>query len=88
MENAVLGWVHLHFLYAAPLLTALDAAILVIVSLRHPVQTTAASEATMWKVEFRRAERARLKLTPVWQDYRVLAALLLLLTFGVVFAFR
>src|SRR5260370_377387 len=34
--NVVLGWTHFHFLYAAPILTLLDAAILVGVSLLNP----------------------------------------------------
>jgi SSS family solute:Na+ symporter len=88
LANAVFGWTHLHFLYAAPLLTVTDVLILVLVSARHPAPTSAASDATMWKLEFRRAERRRLAHTPAWQDYRVLAAALLLLTFGVVVAFR
>jgi hypothetical protein len=62
--------------------------ILVSVSACYPADTSAASDATMWKLEFRRAERARLAMTPAWQDYRFLAAALLLLTSGIVFIFR
>jgi SSS family solute:Na+ symporter len=88
LSNSVLGWTHLHFLYAAPILTLIDVGILVSVSARHPAELSAASEATMWKLAFRRGEQRRLALTPVWQDYRVLAAILMLLTLGIVVVFR
>ena len=88
LSNAVLGWTHLHFLYAAPLLTLIDIVILVSVSARYPAETSATSDAAMWKLDFRHVERRRLALTPMWQDYRFLAAALLLLTLGVVCAFR
>jgi hypothetical protein len=42
----------------------------------------------MWKRDFQRAERLRLAVIPFWQDYRVLAAVLLALTAGVVIAFK
>jgi SSS family solute:Na+ symporter len=86
--NVVLGWTHIHFLYAAPLLTLLDFFILVAVSARRRVAVSVAGDATMWKLDFQRAERLRLALTPFWQDYRVLAAALLALTAGVVIAFK
>jgi SSS family solute:Na+ symporter len=88
MINVVLRWTHFHFLYAAPILTAFDAAILVGVSLRRPVPLLASRAATMWQWEYGRAERLRLRLVPLWQDYRVQAAILLALTAAVVFAFR
>jgi SSS family solute:Na+ symporter len=84
----VLGWTHVHFLYAAPILTVIDLVILVGMSLRRPVAVSAEGDATMWKLDFQRAERLRLALIPFWQDYRVLAAALLALTAGVVFVFR
>jgi SSS family solute:Na+ symporter len=86
--NVVLGWTHFHFLYAAPILTAFDSAILVGVSLRRRTALRASQEATMWKLEISRAERLRLKLLPVWQDYRFEAAVLLAATAAVVLAFR
>jgi SSS family solute:Na+ symporter len=86
--NAVLGWTHFHFLYAAPILTLIDMIILISVSARNPAVASANSEATMWKLDFQRAEKVRLALTPVWQDYRFLAAALLALTLWIVIAFR
>ena len=88
VSNAVLGWTHLHFLYAAPLLTLTDIVILVAVSAIRPAPRDAARDATMWRPEFQRLESARLATTPIWQDYRFLAAGLLVLTFALVFVFR
>jgi SSS family solute:Na+ symporter len=86
--NVVLGWTHFHFLYAAPILTALDASILIGVS-RYRRSTSAASGGiALWKFDFSRAEQLRLKRLPLWQDYRFLAAALLALTAAVVIAFR
>ncbi|HXA35252.1 MAG TPA: sodium/solute symporter [Steroidobacteraceae bacterium] len=86
--NAVLRWTHLHFLYAAPLLTALDAAILVGVSLRTHPSSPAGDSATVWKLDFGRAEQRAPKRQSLWQDYRVQAAVLLALTAAIVIAFR
>ena len=88
MLNVVLRWTHFHFLYAAPILTALDAAILVGVSLRSRGRSRAFDAAPVWTLDFGRAERLRLKLMPLWQDYRFQAAALLALTAAVVIAFR
>jgi len=88
MVNVMFRWTHFHFLYAAPILSAFDAAILIGVSL-HSRATAADSEAASpWKFDFSRAERLRLKLAPRWQDYRVQAAVLLALTAAIVIAFR
>jgi SSS family solute:Na+ symporter len=88
LVNVVFGWTHFHFLYAAPILTALDASILIGVS-RYRRGTSAASGGiALWKFDFSRAEQLRLKRLPLWQDYRFLAAALLALTAAVVIAFR
>jgi SSS family solute:Na+ symporter len=84
----VLHWTHFHFLYAAPILTVFDAAILVGVSLRGSAPTAASRNVIMWRLEFSRAERLRLKLVPLWQDYRLQAAALLMLTAALVIVFR
>jgi solute:Na+ symporter, SSS family len=88
LVNVVFGWTHIHFLYVAPILTLLDMAILAAVCLTTPERISVASEATMWTLDFGRAERRRLRTMPFWQDYRIQAALLLLLTATVVFIFR
>jgi SSS family solute:Na+ symporter len=88
LVNVVWHWTHLHFLYAAPILTALDVAILVGVSLLKPAAADDTDAAGLWRPGFTAAERLRMRLLPLWQDYRMQAALLLLLTAGVVIAFR
>jgi SSS family solute:Na+ symporter len=88
VANGVLGWTHLHFLYAAPLLTGIDVVLIVGVSIMKPTPGAFAGDATMWRMNFRRVAGPGLKSTPVWQDYRYLAAALLALTAGVVVSFR
>ena len=87
MVNVVLRWTHFHFLYAAPILTAFDLAILIVVSLHRPVPQ-AVTEAATWKFDRGRTDRLRRKPVPLWQDYRFQAAALLALTAAVVIAFR
>jgi SSS family solute:Na+ symporter len=88
LVNVVFRWTHLHFLYAAPLLTAIDAAILWAVSRRHPSPVAEPGIAGAWQAEVGAADRMRPRSVPLWQDYRFLAAGLLALTAGVVIAFR
>jgi len=88
MINVVLHWTHFHFLYAAPILTLIDTAILVAVSVCKPPGPSCADMAAPWKIDFSHAERLRLKGVPVWQDYRFQAAALLAITAAVVIAFR
>jgi SSS family solute:Na+ symporter len=88
MVNVVLRWTHFHFLYAAPILTAFDLAILVVVSLRHPAPAQTVTGVAMWKFDRGHTERLRRRLEPLWQDYRFQAAALLALTAAVVIAFR
>jgi SSS family solute:Na+ symporter len=84
LSNVVFGWTHIHFLYAAPLLTALDVVILATVSAFAPV--SGSHESTMWQTRFGRAENPR--VVAFWQDYRFLAAGLLALTAAIVIIFR
>lgn len=88
--STVLHLWRLHFLYAAPLLTLLDVALLVLVSRLGRERLPAGDEraATLWQSAAVRLESARLAALPLWQDYRLLAAGLLGLTAGIVFAFR
>jgi SSS family solute:Na+ symporter len=86
--NAVMGWTHIHFLYVAPLLALTDTVILVAASARRPVAVNAKSDAIMWKAGLQPTQSMRLARTPLWQDYRCLAAVLLALTVCVVVTFR
>jgi solute:Na+ symporter, SSS family len=87
LANVVFGLLHLHFLYAAPLLVLIDAAILIGVSWWRP-DARAAPEGVIWTRAYFRAESERLKHVPAWRNYRVQGALLLLLTACVVIVFR
>jgi SSS family solute:Na+ symporter len=84
--NVLLGWTHIHFLYVAPMLAAFDALVLVAVSLSHS-RAGGRPSAHAWSP----APAALLppaEPRPLWQDYRLQAVVLLLLTAAIVIAFR
>ena len=87
LANVVFHRLHLHFLYVAPLLLLLDAAILVGVSLSVP-DGSRRVEPLVWTAAYFRAESARLRGVPLWRNYRAQSALLLILTACIVFVFR
>jgi SSS family solute:Na+ symporter len=87
LANVVFHWMHLHFLYVAPLLLVIDFSILVVVS-RWTRGAPAPSEALIWTRSYFRAESKRLRAVPLWRSYRVQAVVLLVLTACVVVAFR
>ena len=91
--NVVFGVVHLHFLYAAPVLLLIDLSILVGVSLWTRERSTApragaAVNRLIWTSAYFREESRRLRALPAWRNYRVQAAVLLALTACLVVAFR
>jgi solute:Na+ symporter, SSS family len=88
LVNVVFGWTKLHFLYVAPILTALDLVIIFGVSKVRKVELSASSAATMWTSEFSKAEHLRLKRIPAWKDYRIQSTALLILTGVIVYLFR
>jgi hypothetical protein len=55
--------------------------------LRNP-PSAEASAVSLWRFDFSSAEQLRLKLLPLWQDYRFQAAALLALMAVIVIAFR
>jgi SSS family solute:Na+ symporter len=87
LANVVFHWVHLHFLYVAPILLLIDSSILVAVSLRTG-GASARDESLVWTIRYFRAESERLRTIPAWRNYRVQAAVLLALTACVVVIFR
>jgi SSS family solute:Na+ symporter len=87
MVNGVLHLTHLHFIYAAPILTLIDAAILVLVSRRTAAESAASPGAPPAGVTWG-FSREPAGAKPLWQDYRWQAAALVALTAGVVIAFR
>jgi SSS family solute:Na+ symporter len=86
-SNVVLHWTSIHFLYVAPILLAISAGVLVSVSL---ASGGAASVPTglVWTPAFFREETAALAHEPLWMNYRVLSAVLLLATGVLVYSFR
>ncbi|HYM42429.1 MAG TPA: sodium/solute symporter [Steroidobacteraceae bacterium] len=87
LANIVFHLIHLHFLYVAPLLVLIDVAILIGVSLVSRRQG-APPDGVIWTTAYFRAETERLRGVPAWRNYRVQAAMLLILTAGVVIVFR
>lgn len=87
LANVVFRWIHLHFLYVAPLLLLADALILIGAS-RWSGRRGALPEGLIWTRSYFRAESGRLRAVPAWRNYRVQAGLLLLLTALLVVAFR
>ncbi len=87
LADIVFHRVHLHFLYVAPLLLLIDSVILVGVSLCTRTEARRV-EPLVWTVAYFRAESVRLRAIPLWRNYRLQAALLLILTASVVVAFR
>ncbi|MDP9083160.1 MAG: sodium/solute symporter [Pseudomonadota bacterium] len=84
LVNGVFHFTHMHFIYAAPILTLVDALILVWVSKQTRNQASASQAAAMsW-----RFSREPVGFKPFWQDYRWQAAALVSLTAGMVVAFR
>jgi SSS family solute:Na+ symporter len=84
MCNGVLHITHLHFLYAAPLLAAIDVVILVAAS-RLTRSDLSESQAGAMRTPPTDPSRT---VQPFWQDYRWHALGLVLITAGVVYAFR
>jgi solute:Na+ symporter, SSS family len=88
LVNGVLHWTHLHFLYAAPILTLVDVLILLGVSAHTNTKQRASQMDAMSPQVSWRIERADSTARPFWQNYRWQAMGLLLLTVAVVIAFR
>lgn len=86
--NPVLGLIHMHFLYVAPLLFLQSSAVLVAVSLMTAPDGPEKSEGLTWSPAFFRAETRALSGLPFWSNYRVLGAALLAVTAVMVWSFR
>ncbi len=88
LANVAFHWTHLHFLYAAPTLLAIDVALLVTVSLLERPRNPNSGATLIWTPAYFRAESLRLRSVPPWYNYRVQAVVLLALTAWVVILFR
>jgi SSS family solute:Na+ symporter len=88
VANVPLHLLHLHFLYVAPLLLAIDTAILIVASWLRRGPDSAIASALVWTPAHYRAETERLRAVAPWRNYRVQALALLILTAIVVVVFR
>jgi SSS family solute:Na+ symporter len=86
--NPILGLIHLHFLYVAPVLFAQSAAVLVAVSLLTAPDAAEKSHGLTWSPAFFRAETLALAGLPFWANYRVLGLVLIAITGVMVWTFR
>ncbi len=86
--TTVLRVVHVQFLYAAPVLLAIDLAVLIAASLRWPSVASAEVQTLLWRRADYRAETHRLRALGLLANYRVQALVLLILTALIVVAFR
>ena len=75
------------FLYLAPLLLAVSVAVMVSVSLATPPPAPEKTADTTWSPALWRAESAELAQKPWWQNYRLHAAALVVMTVLIVGAF-
>jgi SSS family solute:Na+ symporter len=88
LSNVVFHTTHLHFLYCAPLLLALDVIVLVVASRAMPRAHASRVESLMFTSAALRQDSLELEGLPLWRNYRVQCAVLLALTATIVFLFR
>ncbi|MBE7218416.1 MAG: sodium/solute symporter [Caulobacteraceae bacterium] len=86
--DALMHVAPLNFLYVAPILFALSGLVLVGVSLATPPDPPEKTHGLVWTPAVFRAETLALKARPLWRNYRVQGAALLLLTAAIVVWFR
>lgn len=86
LSNEVFSWTDLHFLYVGPILFIISLITLIIVS-RSGAASRPEQLALVWTPAFYQAETAELKTLPWWQNYRIWAVALLLVTGVLVLAF-
>ncbi len=85
---AMMKLVTVHFLYVAPLLFLLSAAVLVGVSLLTAPDPPTKTEGLVWTPAVFRAETEALALKPAWTNYRYLGLTLMAATAIIVWRFR
>ena len=85
--NVIHKMIHLHFLYVAVCLFVFDAAILIGVSMAFRKPDNSKIDALVWTPHYFVNESKELSTQPLWKNYRLLSAALLILTAGVVLRF-
>jgi SSS family solute:Na+ symporter len=86
--NLIPDWNKVHFLVKAPLLLVLCATVQIAVSLATAPPPAVKTDHFTWSKAYYDADSAALAGIPWFKNYRVLAILLLVLTFAVVFYYR
>lgn len=86
--DALLHVLALNFLYVAPILFALSCAVLAGVSLATAADPPEKAHGLVWTPAVFRAETLALRARPLWTNYRLQGAALLLLTAAIVIWFR
>jgi SSS family solute:Na+ symporter len=88
VTGAFPAWNDVHFLVKAPILLVICASVQVAVSLFTAPPPAVKTEGFTWRQQVYDDDTAELQGIPWYQNYRVLAFLLLVLTFAVVFYYR
>jgi len=88
VANVVLQVTHIHFLYVAPILFAIDVTILIVASRVHASPVNADLESLHWSRSAYAAETIRLATLPPWRNYRLQSLVLLMLAAWIVVVFR
>jgi len=82
------AWNEVHFLVKAPVIFVICAAVQIVVSLATAPPSAVKTTGFTWNNAVYEEDSAALRGLPWYQNYRVLAILLLLVTFAVVFYYR
>jgi SSS family solute:Na+ symporter len=82
------AWNEVHFLVKAPIIFVICAAVQIVVSLATAPPPAVKTTGFTWNNAVYEEDSAALRGLPWYQNYRVLAVLLLLVTFAVVFYYR
>ena len=86
--NEIAGIINIHFLYIAPILFVVCTLLIVIGSLiTQPPDQKKVNELT-WSIAFYKSETDELQSFPWYKNYRILSALLTIITVIIVVAFR
>ncbi len=85
--NEIAGLTSLHFLYIAPILFVVCVIVLVVGSLMTAPPDPVKVEQLSWSKEFYRSETIELQGFPWYKNYRILSAILVVATLGLVITF-
>lgn len=87
LSSQIFGLFQLQFLYSAGIMLAFSAVLFIAISLRTSPRDDETLDEMTWSMRHWRAESEELKDKPFWQNYRVLAAVLTLMTLAMIWLF-